>query len=40
MGTRGFQADDRPPVRFIDDEELAYVVARAREVKGATGVRV
>jgi len=32
MGTRGFQADDRPPVRFIDDEELAYVVARAREV--------
>ncbi|KIY93277.1 putative Ubiquinone biosynthesis protein COQ4 like protein [Monoraphidium neglectum] len=32
MGGRGFRADDRPPVRFIDDEELAYVVGRAREV--------
>lgn len=32
MGSRNFQADERPPVRFIDDPELAYVVARAREV--------
>ncbi|KAI8475649.1 MAG: ubiquinone biosynthesis protein [Monoraphidium minutum] len=32
MGDRSFHADDRPPVRFVDDEELAYVVARAREV--------
>lgn len=34
MGARGFHADDRSPVRFIDDEELAYVVTRAREVSG------
>lgn len=32
MGDRGFQADERPAVRFIDDPELAYVIARAREV--------
>ncbi|GBF95722.1 hypothetical protein Rsub_08704 [Raphidocelis subcapitata] len=32
MGARGFAADDRPPVRFVDDEEVAYVIARAREV--------
>uniref|UniRef100_A0A7S0R0H5 Ubiquinone biosynthesis protein COQ4 homolog, mitochondrial n=1 Tax=Pyramimonas obovata TaxID=1411642 RepID=A0A7S0R0H5_9CHLO len=32
MGDRGFSADDRPPVRFVDDPELAYVAARAREV--------
>lgn len=32
MGDRGFQADERPPVRFVDDAELAYVAARAREV--------
>lgn len=32
MGSRSFQADDRPAVRFVDDPELAYVAARAREV--------
>eukprot|EP00803_Ostreobium_quekettii_P006550 evm.model.scf_589.9 EVM.evm.TU.scf_589.9 scf_589:65136-67435(+) len=32
MDLRGFQADERPPVRFVDDEELAYVAARYREV--------
>ncbi len=32
MGSRNFAADDRPPVRFVDDLELAYVAARAREV--------
>eukprot|EP00850_Spirogloea_muscicola_P023088 SM000328S12458 [mRNA] locus=s328:97872:99740:+ [translate_table: standard] len=32
MGSRNFQADERPPVRFVDDSELAYVAARAREV--------
>ena len=31
MGKRHFEADDRPPVRFIDDVELAYVAQRARE---------
>lgn len=32
MGDRNFLAGDRPPVRFIDDLELAYVAARAREI--------
>eukprot|EP00891_Asterochloris_glomerata_P007861 jgi/Astpho2/7861/fgenesh1_pm.00117_%23_26_t len=32
MGSRNFQADDRPPVRFLEDPELAFVAARAREV--------
>lgn len=32
MGTRGFLASDRPPCRFIDDPELAYVITRARQV--------
>lgn len=32
MEQRGFQAGDRPPVRFVDDEELAYVATRYREV--------
>jgi ubiquinone biosynthesis protein COQ4 len=32
MGARGFKADERPQVRFVDDPELAWVVARAREV--------
>ncbi|CAL5219510.1 g1354 [Coccomyxa viridis] len=31
MAQRGFHADDRPPVRFVDDEELAYVAMRSRE---------
>ena len=31
MGARDFSPDDRPPVRFVDDEELAYVALRARE---------
>ncbi|KAL9262586.1 Ubiquinone biosynthesis protein COQ4 homolog, mitochondrial-like protein [Drosera capensis] len=32
MGSRNFSPDDRPPVRFMDPEELAYVAMRAREV--------
>eukprot|EP00271_Cylindrocystis_brebissonii_P009810 TRINITY_DN2514_c0_g1_i1.p1 TRINITY_DN2514_c0_g1~~TRINITY_DN2514_c0_g1_i1.p1 ORF type:complete len:287 (+),score=45.11 TRINITY_DN2514_c0_g1_i1:398-1258(+) len=32
MGSRNFSADERPAVRFVDDPELAYVAARAREV--------
>ncbi|KAL4422775.1 hypothetical protein ABPG75_008972 [Micractinium tetrahymenae] len=32
MGTRGFLASGRPPCRFIDDPELAYVITRARQV--------
>jgi ubiquinone biosynthesis protein COQ4 len=32
MGVRGFKANDRPTVRFVDDPELAWVVVRAREV--------
>lgn len=30
--SRQFIACCRPPVRFIEDEELAYVAARSREV--------
>lgn len=32
MRASRFRADERPPVRFVDDGELAYVAARAREV--------
>ncbi|OWM75881.1 ubiquinone biosynthesis protein COQ4 homolog, mitochondrial isoform X2 [Punica granatum] len=32
MGSRTFSPDDRPPVRFMDTDELAYVAMRAREV--------
>ena len=32
MGVRKFDPNDRPPVRFVDSEELAYVATRAREV--------
>ncbi|KAF5837961.1 ubiquinone biosynthesis protein [Dunaliella salina] len=32
MKQRHFHADDRPPVRFVDDAELAYVICRMREV--------
>ena len=32
MGVRRFNPSDRPPVRFVDDEELAYVATRSREV--------
>ncbi|KAK1320879.1 hypothetical protein QJS10_CPA03g02563 [Acorus calamus] len=32
MGSRNFSPDDRPPVRFMDTEELAFVATRAREV--------
>jgi ubiquinone biosynthesis protein COQ4 len=31
MADRRFEADDRPPVRFLADPELAYVATRARE---------
>ncbi|KAL8539841.1 hypothetical protein ACS0TY_001442 [Phlomoides rotata] len=32
MGSRNFSPDDRPPVRFMETEEIAYVATRAREV--------
>ena len=32
MGARRFAADERPPVRFIDDPEVAYVATRYRQV--------
>ena len=32
MGKRNFSPDDRPPVRFMDTEELTYVATRAREI--------
>lgn len=32
MGSRNFSPDDRPPVRFMDTDELAYVAMRAREI--------
>lgn len=32
MSKRGFTADDRPPVRFVDSTELAYVATRYRQV--------
>ncbi|XP_020600230.1 ubiquinone biosynthesis protein COQ4 homolog, mitochondrial [Phalaenopsis equestris] len=32
MGSRNFSPDDRPPVRFMNTDELAYVATRAREV--------
>ena len=28
MGVRAFSPAERPPVRFVDDAELAYVAAR------------
>mmetsp|Transcript_14317 Transcript_14317/g.45526 ORF Transcript_14317/g.45526 Transcript_14317/m.45526 type:complete len:185 (+) Transcript_14317:73-627(+) len=31
MGVRDFSPDDRPPVRFIDDEEVAYVAQRGEQ---------
>lgn len=35
MGSRNFSPDDRPPVRYLESEELAYVATRAREVFSA-----
>lgn len=32
MNDRNFSADERPPVRFVDDDELAYVITRVREI--------
>lgn len=32
MGVRHFTPSERPPVRFIEDPELAYVAQRGREV--------
>jgi len=31
LGRRGFDADDRPAVRYVDSEDLAYVAQRHRE---------
>lgn len=32
MSSRRFSPDDRPAVRFVSDPELAYVIARMREI--------
>ncbi|EFJ04542.1 hypothetical protein SELMODRAFT_432317 [Selaginella moellendorffii] len=32
MGSRNFSPNDRPPVRFLESEQLAYVATRDREV--------
>lgn len=32
MRKRNFVPEERPPVRFLEDPELAYVAQRAREV--------
>ena len=32
MRKRHFRADERPPVRFVDDVDLAYVATRYRQV--------
>ncbi|VAH38781.1 unnamed protein product [Triticum turgidum subsp. durum] len=32
MGSRNFSPDDRPPVRFMETDDLAFVATRAREV--------
>ena len=32
MDGRGFSPDERPPVRFVNDADMAYIVARSREV--------
>jgi ubiquinone biosynthesis protein COQ4 len=32
MASMNFSPDDRPPVRFMHTDELAYVAMRAREV--------
>mmetsp|Transcript_12910 Transcript_12910/g.16596 ORF Transcript_12910/g.16596 Transcript_12910/m.16596 type:complete len:260 (+) Transcript_12910:124-903(+) len=32
MGGHGFSPDSRTPVRFVDDEELAYIMLRYRQV--------
>lgn len=32
MCSRRFKPNDRPPVRFVDDPQLAFVIARSREV--------
>ncbi|KAF0978664.1 hypothetical protein FDP41_002484 [Naegleria fowleri] len=31
MSSNGFIASERPPVRFVDDEELAYIMFRYRQ---------
>ena len=32
LDTHGFSPDERPPVRFVEDLELAYVMQRYRQV--------
>ena len=32
MESHNFKADERPPVRFVDDEELAYIMLRYRQL--------
>jgi len=36
MASHGFRPESRPPVRYVDDPELAYVMLRFREVKHRT----
>eukprot|EP00007_Cunea_sp_BSH-02190019_P003144 CAMPEP_0174239306 /NCGR_PEP_ID=MMETSP0417-20130205/14174_1 /TAXON_ID=242541 /ORGANISM="Mayorella sp, Strain BSH-02190019" /LENGTH=341 /DNA_ID=CAMNT_0015318239 /DNA_START=106 /DNA_END=1127 /DNA_ORIENTATION=+ len=38
MDRRSFSADSRPPVRFVDDPELAYVMLRYRQIHDFTHV--
>ncbi|KAL8106084.1 hypothetical protein AgCh_029768 [Apium graveolens] len=39
MGSRNFSPDDRPPVRFMETEELAYVAMRACEEEQQDSVK-
>jgi ubiquinone biosynthesis protein COQ4 len=32
MSEHGYRASERPEVKFVDDEELAYVMTRYRQV--------
>ena len=32
LNNHGFDPDDRPPVKYIEDENLAFVIARYREI--------
>lgn len=38
MGVRRFSPEERPPVRFVDDPELAYVATRYREARAVAAL--
>jgi ubiquinone biosynthesis protein COQ4 len=40
MDVHDFTPDERPRVRFVEDEELAYVMARYRSVRDSTCVPI